>query len=129
MSRMDARCRNASALWFRFSQSLASRRQRFSQAMVLSTIQRCGSTTKPLALVAAFDDLNPKVRHHVGGSVPKHRPGIGAVGKQLAKERKLPKQRGQQQDAAIAVLHVGGGYQRMQKETELCRRGCGASCL
>ena len=70
-------------------------------------------------VVAAFDDLNPKVRHHVGGSVPKHRPGIGAVGKQLAKERKLPKQRGQQQDAAIAVLHVGGGHQRMQKETEL----------
>jgi len=47
--RMDARRRKASALWLRFSQSLASRRQRLSQAIVRSTIQRWGRTTKPLA--------------------------------------------------------------------------------
>ena len=38
---------NASALRLRFSQSLASRRQRLSQAMVRSTIQRFGTTTNP----------------------------------------------------------------------------------
>ena len=47
--RMDARCRNASALRFRHSQSLASLQQRFSQAMVRSTIQRFGKTAKPFA--------------------------------------------------------------------------------
>jgi hypothetical protein len=47
--RMDARRMNASALWLRFSQSLANRRQRPNQPMVRSTIQRLGRTTKPLA--------------------------------------------------------------------------------
>ena len=37
MRRMDARCRNASARRFRHSQSLASLRHRFSQAIVRST--------------------------------------------------------------------------------------------
>ena len=45
---MEASLRKARALRLRFSQSLASRRQRLSQAMVRSTIQRLGSTTKPL---------------------------------------------------------------------------------
>jgi ABC-type ATPase involved in cell division len=40
---MEASLRNARALRLRFSQSLASRRQRFNQAMVRSTIQRLGS--------------------------------------------------------------------------------------
>src|SRR5208282_3017180 len=38
MRRMEASLRKASALRLRFSQSLASRRQRFNQAMVRSTI-------------------------------------------------------------------------------------------
>ena len=49
MRRMEASLRKPSALRLRFSQSLASRRQRLSQAMERSTIQRLGSTTKPLA--------------------------------------------------------------------------------
>ena len=48
MRRMDARGKKAKALRFRFSQSLANLRQRFSQAMVRSTIQRRGSTIKLL---------------------------------------------------------------------------------
>jgi len=47
--RMEARRRKASALWLRFSQSFARRRQRPSQPMVRSTIQRLGRTTNPLA--------------------------------------------------------------------------------
>ena len=43
--RMEAQCRNASAFWFRHSQSFARRRHRLSQPMVLSTIQRFGRTT------------------------------------------------------------------------------------
>ena len=48
MRRMEASLRKARALRLRFSQSLASLRQRFSQPMVRSTIQRLGRTTKPL---------------------------------------------------------------------------------
>src|ERR1700745_2348976 len=47
--RMEASLRKARALRLRFSQSLASRRQRFSQAIVRSTIQRLGNGKKPLA--------------------------------------------------------------------------------
>ena len=49
MRRIDARRKNARAFRLRFSQSLASLRQRLSQAMVRSTIQRLGKTTNPLA--------------------------------------------------------------------------------
>ena len=49
MRRIEARRRKASALWLRHSQSLASRRQRPSQANVRSTIQRLGSAMKPVA--------------------------------------------------------------------------------
>jgi len=48
MRRIEARRKNASALRLKFSQSLASLRQRLSQAMVRSTIQRWGKTTNPL---------------------------------------------------------------------------------
>src|SRR5215471_9511645 len=49
MRRMEASLRKARALRLRFSQSLASRRQRFSQAIVRSTIQRLGNGSNPLA--------------------------------------------------------------------------------
>src|SRR5262249_40269407 len=47
MRRIEPSHRNASALRLRFSQSLASLRQRLSQAKVRSTTQRRGSTTNP----------------------------------------------------------------------------------
>src|ERR1700727_358879 len=49
MRRMEASLTKARALRLRFSQSLASRRQRFNQAIVRSTIQRLGNGTNPLA--------------------------------------------------------------------------------
>src|ERR1019366_7261439 len=49
MRRMEAKRKKASALTFRFSQSLASLRHRSSQAIVRSAIKRFGGTTKPLA--------------------------------------------------------------------------------
>src|SRR6266850_3106359 len=48
MRRIEARRKNASAFRLRFSQSLASLRQRLSHAMVRSMIQRLGKTTNPL---------------------------------------------------------------------------------
>ena len=49
MRRIEASLKNASALRLRFSQSLARLRQRLSQAIVRSTIQRLGSSTNPFA--------------------------------------------------------------------------------
>jgi hypothetical protein len=48
MRRIDARRKKARALRLRFSQSLASLRQRLSQAMERSTIHRLGKTANPL---------------------------------------------------------------------------------
>ena len=45
MRRIEARRKNASAFRLRFSQSLASLRQRLSHAIVRSTIQRLGNTS------------------------------------------------------------------------------------
>ena len=47
MSRTDAQRRKARADRFKHSQSFASLRQRLSQLMVRSTIQRFGNTAKP----------------------------------------------------------------------------------
>lgn len=70
-------------------------------------------------VVATLDDLDRKAWHDFGSTILKHAPRIGAVSKQLAKERELSEQGGQQQDTAVAVLHVGSGHQRMQQQTEL----------
>src|SRR5271166_5678468 len=58
MRRMDASLRKASALRLRFSQSFASRRQRLSQAIVRSTIQRFGSATNPDYATFSQEQLN-----------------------------------------------------------------------
>ena len=64
MRRIEARRKNASALRLRFSQSLASLRQRLSQAMVRSTIQRLGKTMKPIAPIGSLDDFNVEMREN-----------------------------------------------------------------
>ena len=43
---------------------------------------------------------------------------IGAVGEQLAQKGKLPEQGAQQQHAAVAILNIGRGDQRVQHQTE-----------
>ena len=119
MRRMEARWRKASALWLRFSQSLASRRQRLSQPMVRSTIQRCGSTTKPLASSRRLTISITRPGMTLAIAIQEDRPCIGAVCEQLAQERELSEQGGQQQHAAVAVLNVGGRHQHVQHQAEL----------
>jgi hypothetical protein len=67
-------------------------------------------------VIASPDDLGHEVGHYTGDPVGEDRTGIGAVGKQLAQEGELAEQRGQQQHAAIAVLHVGGSDKRVQQQ-------------
>ena len=97
---MDALMK-ASALRLRFSQSLASRRQRLSQAMVRSTTQRLGWTTKPFT---RSDRLTISVSR--SGRMPararyvKDRPLIGAVGEQFPEKGKQTEQGRQQRETA-----------------------------
>ena len=74
---------------------------------------------KALRVVAAPDDPGHEVGHDIGDTVGEDRPGVGAVGEQHAQEGELPEQRGQQQHTTIAVLHVGGGDQGVQQQSEL----------
>ena len=43
---------------------------------------------------------------------------IAAVGEQLLQERKQPEQRGKQQDAAVAILDIGGMHDGVQQQTQ-----------
>ena len=58
------------------------------------------------------------MRQDFGEGICKNRPLIGAVGNQLLKEWKLTEQRGQQQNAAIAILNVGSMNDGMQQQTK-----------
>ena len=48
----------------------------------------------------------------------KNRALIGAVGKQLLKKRKFAEQRGEQQEAPIAILDVGGMDDGVQQQAQ-----------
>ena len=74
---------------------------------------------KAFRVVATPDYLGQEVGHDMRDAVGEDRSGIGAVREQLTKEGKLSEQGGQQQHAAIAVLHVGGGDQSVQQQSQL----------
>jgi hypothetical protein len=69
--------------------------------------------------VVTFDYLDRQGGHDAGDAVAEDRPRVGAVCEQLAKERELSEQGGQQQHAAVTILNIGGSDQRMQQQTEL----------
>jgi hypothetical protein len=69
-------------------------------------------------MITAFDDLDHQTSHRLGDAILKDRAGIGPVGKQLAQERELPEQRGHQQHATLAILHIGGRHQRVQHRAQ-----------
>jgi hypothetical protein len=71
-----------------------------------------------LGVVATPDDIDCQLGQDLGDAVAEDRSGIGAVGKQLAQERELSEQGGQQQHATVAVLHVGRHDQRVQHQAE-----------
>lgn len=68
--------------------------------------------------IASLDDVSRKARHDIGDTFLKDRAGISAVGKQPAKKRELPEQSGQQQNTAVAILHVGSSDQRAQQQAD-----------
>ena len=112
---MDASLMKASALRLRFSQSLASRRQRLSQAMVRSTTQRLGAD-EALHPIGSLDDLGLEIGQDAGQGAVKDRPLIGAVGEQFPEKGKQTEQGRQQRETAVAILNVGGGDDAVQQQ-------------
>ena len=116
MRRMEAKRRKASALRLRHSQSLASLRQRPSQARVRSTIPALGQDDEGLGLIRPLDDLDRHARQSSSDGGLKLRPSIAAVGKEPGQERKGAEQGRHQRRAAVAILDVGGVDDRMHRQ-------------
>jgi hypothetical protein len=74
-----------------------------------------GQSHESFGVIGSSDDFGFEVRQGFGERVRKNRALIGAVGKQLLEEWKLTEQRGQQQDAAIAILDAGGMHDGVQQ--------------
>lgn len=115
MSRIMARQRKASALTARFSKSLASLRQRPSQANVRSTIQRLGSGTKPA--LSALDDLQPPAPGP-GDRLCRRLALVSAVGEDHRDEGEQPAGSPQERHDPIPVLDIGGMDDGRQKEAQ-----------
>jgi hypothetical protein len=77
-----------------------------------------GFNDEALGLLASLDDLDRQARHRLGGTGMEDRSRIGGIGEQRAQEGELPEQGAQQQHAAVAVLNIGPGDQRVQHQTE-----------
>src|SRR5216684_7605880 len=99
MRRIEARRKNASAFRLRFSQSLASLRQRLSQAI--------GQNHKSADLIGTFDDFNAEMRSNFCKRFRKFRPLITAVDEQRLQKGKHAEQCRHDENAPIAILNVG----------------------
>ena len=87
--------------------------------MVRSMIHRRGRTTKPLTQSERLTiSVSSCVRILVSAAW-KTGPRIGAIGKEPFQKRKQAEKRGQQQDAAVAILNIGRTNNRVQQQT-LC---------
>src|ERR1039458_7658633 len=69
--------------------------------------------------IGALDDFGFELRSDLGQCRMEDRPRIGAIGKEPFQKRKQAEKRGQQQDAAVAILNIGRMNNRVQQQT-LC---------
>ena len=67
-----------------------------------------GQHHESFGLIGAPDDFSFEARQDFRQGVVEARPLIGRVGKQLLQERIHPEQGRKQQDAAVAILDIGG---------------------
>jgi hypothetical protein len=71
-----------------------------------------------LGLVAAAYDFGLKAGQRGFLAITEYRAGVTTVGKELLEEGELSEQGGQHKHSAIAVLHVGGGDERVQQQAQ-----------
>jgi len=77
-----------------------------------------GQLDKSFGAIGTFNDFGFEVRQDFGERVCKKRPLIGAVGEQLLKEWKKTFHRGQQIDAAVAILNAGGMNDGLEQQAQ-----------
>jgi hypothetical protein len=77
-----------------------------------------GQNDEAFGLVRALDDFGFQLRQDLRQRAVKDASRIGAVGKQLFKKWIDAEERGQQQDAAVAILNIGGMHDRVQQQTQ-----------
>src|SRR3954466_600801 len=104
---MEAKCRKARALRLRHSQSLASRRQRFSQAYGAFDNPALRQDREALGLIGPLDDLHPDAAADAAQTRLELRPLIAAVGVKLEQKRVQPEEGGHDHHATVTALHVG----------------------
>ena len=73
---------------------------------------------KSFDLIGAFDDFRFELRQDSRERLLKFWPLIAAVGKQLFQERIHPEQSGKQQDAAVAILDIGGVNDGVEQQAQ-----------
>jgi len=71
---------------------------------------------KALGLIATAHDLGDQTGHCGRQSVLEQRSGIGGVAEQLLEKREPCEQGGQDHYPAVAILHIGRCYQRVQQQ-------------
>ena len=113
---IDARTTKVSSVVTRFSQSLASLRLRPHHENDLSTSQRRGSRTKPLHVVAAFDDFDAQRRNFSDDGVDLTGV-VAAVGPNMFEPGKAVADLALHERRAISVLHAGGVDVDAQRQT------------
>ena len=100
-----------------FSQSLARRRHRPSQASVRSTTHLRGNTSNPWAvsdrLMIALDDRDGPVTMTLEG-ITQFAARIAAIGEDVAQPGKAVADGLEQRRCSVAILHIG----RMNKDEE-----------
>ena len=69
-------------------------------------------------MIGALDDVSYETRQDFCHCVVELRPLIGRVGEQLLQERMHPEQGRKQQDAAVAILDIGGMNDGMEQQTQ-----------
>src|ERR1035437_6969393 len=69
--------------------------------------------------IGTLDDFGFELRSDLGQRRMEDRPRIGDIGKEPFQKRKQAEKRGQQQDAAVAILNIGRMNNRVQQQT-LC---------
>ena len=77
-----------------------------------------GLDDEAFGVISASDDLDHQATYRCGGAAVEDRPCVGTISEQLAQERKLPEQSGQQEDATISILNIGRSHQRVQYQAE-----------
>ena len=86
--------------------------------MVRSTTQRRGQHDKSFGLIGALDDFSFELRQDFRERLLEFGSLIAAVGEQLLQERIHPEQSRKQQDAAVAILDIGGVNDGVEQQTQ-----------